>query len=63
MDEIIRQRLDSQDRVLEAQNEVLSRIDKKLDAAIEAKTAVVYLKWVLGAAWAAIAALVAHHAR
>lgn len=54
-------RLARQDAVLANQDRLLANIDKKLDKAVEAHTAVNYLKWVLGAAWVAIASLGAHH--
>lgn len=39
----------------------LDKVDAKLDQAVEARTAIGYLKWVLGAAWGAITALGLHH--
>lgn len=56
-------RLARQDMVLENQDKLLAKIDGKLDKAVEAHTAVNYLKWVLGAAWVAIASLGAHHVK
>lgn len=56
-------RLARQDMVLENQDKLLAKIDSKLDKAVEAHTAVNYLKWVLGAAWVAIASLGAHHVK
>lgn len=37
----------------------VDRIEAKLDVAVEARTSVSYLKWIMGATWLAIAGLFA----
>lgn len=52
--------LKAQIKALEAK---VDKVDTKLDLVIETKTAIGYLKWVIGAAWGAIAAMAMHHVK